>query len=135
MPDILKTENNVVVHYRDLADGSFAKSVSIAAGAFTGTGDAVILAVGTTSNRVDIPNAAVNTGVRVVNIGTNAVWIEFGTTSALPTATIPTSGVSGSIPILPNTSESFSIIPGQSVIAAISNSAGNTLYISSGEGL
>jgi hypothetical protein len=66
---------------------------------------------------------------RLVNSGANVIFIEFGATGTTPTAALATS-----MPMLPNTVESFTGPPG-TVIAVISAATGNTLYVTPGEGL
>jgi hypothetical protein len=66
---------------------------------------------------------------RLVNSGANVIFIEFGATGTTPVAALATS-----MPMLPNTVESFTGPPG-TVIAVIASAVGNTLYVTPGEGL
>lgn len=132
MTDILKTDNNVPRRYVDKNDGVYAETV-VSMPYFCGNNTAM-LAVGTTSATVNIPPPTGNS-IRVVNVGTNIMWFTTGATGTTPTAVIALAGAPGSTPVLPNTAESFAIPAGHSVFAAISSASGNTVYISSGEGL
>lgn len=132
MTDILKTDNNVPRRYVDKNDNVFAETV-VSMPYFCGNNTAM-MAVGTTSATITIPSPNGNS-IRVVNVGTNIVWFTTGATGTTPTAVIALAGVPGSTPILPNTAESFAIPSGHTVFAAISSAAGNTVYVSAGEGL
>jgi hypothetical protein len=66
---------------------------------------------------------------RLVNSGANVIFLEFGAAGSSPVAALATS-----MPMLPNTVESFTGPPG-TVIAVIAGATGNTLYVTPGEGL
>lgn len=132
MTDTLKTYNNVTTRYVDKNDNIFAETV-VSMPYFCGNNTA-LLQVGIVSAAVNIP-APTGNSIRVVNVGTNVVWFVTGPTGTAPNAVIALAGVPGSTPILPNTAESFAIPSGHTVLAAISNAAGNTIYVSAGEGL
>lgn len=132
MTDITKVVNNIRRRYVDKNDSVFAETV-VSMPYFCGNNTAM-LSVGTTSASVSIP-AQPGNSIRVTNVGSNVVWFTTGATGTTPTATISLAGVPGSTPVLPNTAESFAIPSGHTVFAAISNAAGNTVYVSSGEGI
>lgn len=107
------------------------------------------LTVTATSARVELPSSGFDAlpnmvSVRVVNIGTNPVFVTFG--SSTVTAAIPTSGNTGSgVMLLPNTEKVFLAQSGAAAtdpafsttagvyIAAIAASTGNTIYVTVGE--
>lgn len=97
----------------------------------------VALTVGTASANVQLPD--LNTGaqpamcaVRIVNSGTNLIWVNFGATSAV-TAAIPTSGNAGAgFAMLPNSERVF-WLPCSWFIATIAAATGNTIYAIPGE--
>lgn len=130
MTDIIKSDNNVPIRYVDKNDNVFAETV-VSMPFFSGNPTAM-LSVGTSSASVNIP-AQLGNSIRVTNVGSNVIWFATGATT--PTAVIALAGVPGSTPVLPNVSESFCIPSGHTIFAAISNSAGNTVYVSAGEGL
>lgn len=132
MTDIIKTQNNVPVRYADKNDNIFAETV-VSMPFFCGNKTAM-LQVGTSSAAINIPAPSGNS-IRVTNVGSNIIWFTTGAAGTTPTATISLAGVPGSTPVLPNTAESFAISSGHTVFAAISNAAGNTVYVSSGEGI
>lgn len=132
MTDIIKTDNNVPRRYVDKNDSVFAETV-VSMPYFCGNNTAM-LSVGTTSASVSIP-AQPGNSIRVTNVGSNVVWFTTGPTGTTPTAVVALAGVPGSTPVLPNTTESFAIPSGNTVLAAVSNAAGNTIYVSSGEGV
>lgn len=72
------------------------------------------------------PNMGTQT-VRLHNSGTNTVFVEFGKTSAV------TASLTTSIPLLPNSVETFTIMNDQGYVAAIAGGSGNTLYITTGD--
>jgi hypothetical protein len=129
MTDIIKTQNNVPVRYSDKNDNIFAETV--VSMPFFCDNLTAALAVETTSSSVSIPLPAGNS-IRITNVGANVIFVK--TASSAPVATIPTVGTPGSTPVLPNSSVVFSIPAGHSSIAAISSAAGNTMYVSAGEG-
>lgn len=63
--------------------------------------------------------------VRAVNSGSNAIFIMFDTTATT------TQGMM----MLPNTVESFTLPSGCTTISAIATSTGNTIYITTGDGM
>ena len=67
--------------------------------------------------------------VRIANVGTKTVFLEFGASGTTPTAATATS-----IPMLANTVEVFTVPP-LCVVAAIASDTGSTIYITPGEGL
>ncbi len=85
-------------------------------------------AVGTSSTFIPLPKLGVQ-AIRVVNVGTNVIFIEQVESAA--TAASLTTG----IPVLPNTVEVFTYPNDKVGIAVISASAGNTVYVTPGEGL
>lgn len=129
MTDILKTYNNVTTRYVDKNDGIFAETI-VSMPYFCDNLTAA-LAVGTTSSSVSIPLPAGNS-IRITNVGANVIFVK--TSSSAPVAIIPVAGTPGSTPVLPNSSVVFSIPAGHLSIAAISSAAGNTMYVSAGEG-
>lgn len=92
-------------------------------------GNTVNLAVlATTANVQVIPIVAGSHTVRIANIGTNVVFVEFGT----PNTTAAT--VTTSMPLLPNSVETFWFHNDWQYVAAIAASTGNTIYVTTGEG-
>ena len=88
----------------------------------------VSLAVGTSTGSVAVTGAGVGTGtVRLVNSGTNTIFVEFGTSGVTATTTT-------SIPLLPNSVETFVFRKENTHVAAIADTAGNTLYVTYGVG-
>ncbi len=85
------------------------------------------LAVGTAAT--NITSDAASSSVRLVNVGSNTVFVAFGATAVIPVNGTPASA----FPLLPNTSESFELAGGTE-ISAISSASGNTLYVTSGYG-
>ena len=96
-------------------------------------GSTVNLTASTTSSRVakaSLPSSSSPAPheMRVVNTGTVVVYIEFGdSTVAASSAT--------SMPILPNTVESFMVNASQTHIAAVSSSGTPTLFFTTGLGV
>lgn len=68
-----------------------------------------------------------NRTVRLLNSGTNVIFVSFGDTTA--TATL-----ANSMPLLPNSAETFYFHNDWTTIATISAATGNTLYATMGEG-
>ena len=86
------------------------------------------LAVTGTSASVAVPSAGVGHGsVRIVNAGTNTIFVEFGNSAVTATTTT-------SMPILPNTAETFVFRNENTHVAAIASTTGNTLYVTYGSG-
>lgn len=87
-------------------------------------------AVGTSSAFLDLSTTTPGTcAIRVANVGANVVFME-QVESAATAAT-----VAASVPILPNTVEVFTFPNDKIGVAFISASAGNTVYVTPGEGL
>ena len=116
--------------------------------AFLPQGPTVALVVGTATSNTEflIPGDYTNTYgdapnnqcVRLVNVGTEAVTVNFGhsdVTATAPAAGTPESG----LVLLPNTEKTLSIPTttpvGGTYIAAIAAATGSTLYITPGIGL
>lgn len=94
----------------------------------SGAGATVNLAVLTTSATVAVsPPGIGNRTVRLMNSGTNPVFVNFG-----PAGTVAT--VANSMPLLPNSVEVFYFHNDWTIVAAISGATGNTLYVTMGEG-
>lgn len=66
--------------------------------------------------------------VRVANIGTQTIYIDFGTASTV-------AAVATSIPMLANTVEVFTVPNDVTHIAHIAGDVGSTVYVTVGEGL
>lgn len=89
-----------------------------------GATSTVNIAVTTAEQRLPLPTIALEgCTVRLVNVGTQTIFISFVGTSAVAT----------SMPMLPNTVESFTF-PQGSVISVISTATGSTLYATFGDG-
>ena len=73
----------------------------------------------------DITMAAGADAVRLTNIGKQVVYWRVNTGTA---------SVTTDTPLLPNSSELFSVPPATTVIAAIAAAAGSTLYVTPGSG-
>jgi hypothetical protein len=96
------------------------------------TNQTVNLAVTASSASVATPLiiGVADINYRLVNSGPNMIFIEaVASSQAAATAALATS-----MPMLPNTSESFTFPPG-AIVSAIASTTGNTLYITPGEGL
>jgi len=97
--------------------------------AFQVTANTVNLAVtGSTGNVQALGSSIGQTNYLCTNIGTNTVFIAFGSTSGVTALT--TTGC----PLLGNSAQMFTGPP-NAWVAAIAGSTGNTLYITPGEGL
>ena len=94
---------------------------------FTPNATTQALTVGTSETHVT--SDAGSTSVRLVNDGSNVVFVAFGSAAAIPLAGAPASG----FPMIPNTAETFSV-PGGTEISVIAAATGNNLYITSGNG-
>lgn len=68
--------------------------------------------------------------IRIVNDGTVVIYVEFGEGTAVPTAAVGTS-----TPILPNTTEVFTIGADKTSVSYIASGAGSTIRFTFGEGL
>lgn len=94
---------------------------------FMQKGNTVNISVGTSSSNVAATRSGMGTqSIRVVNAGSNIVFINIGV-STVTTAT--TTGM----PILPYSAETFMLGKDDTHIAAISTATGNVLYITTGE--
>lgn len=91
-------------------------------------GSTVNLAVLTTSATVVVaPAVTAHRACRILNSGTNTVFINLGGPSTTATLT-------NSFPLLPNTERVFWFHNDWTTVAAISTATGNTIYITMGEG-
>ncbi len=91
-------------------------------------GNTQLMNVGTASSAsAALPSGS--TSVRLMNYGGGLVYTNFGAA-----ASIPTSGASAAgFPLLPNSSETFSV-PNGTTVNAIAVASGSILYITPGEG-
>jgi len=90
------------------------------------------VAVTTTSQTLQAGSTSYSGGLqqyRVYNSGSNITFIEIGAAGSSPTA-----GTTTSIPIGPNSAESFTD-SAAAVFAVIGSAAGNTFYVTAGSGL
>ena len=69
-----------------------------------------------------------NRTLRIANIGTQTIFIAFGVSTS--TATVSTS-----MPVLPNTVETFFMRNENTHLAVIAGSTGSTIYVTIGEGI
>jgi len=91
-------------------------------------GSTVNLAVLATTANVQVnPTTVGHREIRIANIGTNVVFINFGKDSTVQAS------LTTSIPMLPNAVEKFYLHNDESWVAAIAGSTGNTIYITEGE--
>lgn len=94
-----------------------------------GVNNTVNLAVTAASQLLAIPNTAQGTrALRIVNSGTQTVFLDFVTTTGTAVATT-------SMPMLSNTAEVFTFGNDITHVAAIAGGVGSTIYITPGEGL
>lgn len=94
-------------------------------------GKTVLITVAATTANLAIP-APRGDQVLVTSLAGNAIaYIAFGDTSVAVVA--PTGTATSGIPILPGTQKVFTIPPGAVNVASI-GTAGNSLYITSGDG-
>lgn len=94
-----------------------------------GVNKTVLLAVTAASLSLPIPDVPFGTrALRVANIGTQTVFLDFVTT-------VGVASVTTSIPLLANTVEIFTIGNDITALQAIAPAIGSTLYITYGEGL
>jgi len=93
-------------------------------------GNSTVNIVVTASNQVLAVNATPlgNRSVRIANIGTQTIFVAFGISTT-------TASVTGSMPILPNTVETFFMRNENTHIAVIASSTGSTMYVTTGEGI
>jgi hypothetical protein len=90
--------------------------------------DAVNLAVTGSSQVLAVNSTAIGTrSVRVANIGSQTIFIKFGTANTTVSATSGT-------PMIPNSVETFLLRNEVTHIAAIAGSTGSTMYVTVGEG-
>lgn len=94
---------------------------------FVLAGNSQALTVGTADSSVTL-DAGI-TSVRIVNSGTNIVFVNFGAAAVIPVPGTPEPGMA----LLPNTVETFSVAAG-TTLHAIASATGNTLYITDGQG-
>lgn len=87
------------------------------------------LSVGATTGNIQVyaPVGVGTRSIRLFNSGTSVIFFNIGATSAV------TADTTTSTPMLPNSVETFLLRNENSWIAAIGASAGNTLYITTGE--
>lgn len=91
-------------------------------------GPTVNLVVTATSANIAIPSLGnMNRQILITNLGTNVVFVEFGTSSV-------TASLGSSKPILPNSDNAFSVGSALTHLAAIASATGNTIYCTSGVG-
>lgn len=91
-------------------------------------GGTVNVAVLATVVTVAITPAGIGTrSVRLFNSGTNVIFVNFGDTTVTAT-------VANSMPMLPNSVETFYFHNDWTTIAVIAGATGNTLYATMGEG-
>jgi hypothetical protein len=85
------------------------------------------LAVTTASQTVALNRAGIGTqSIRVVNIGTQTVFISIGGSGV-------TASLTTSMPILANTVETLTIQNEDTTVAAIASATGSTIYVTTGE--
>jgi len=90
-------------------------------------GSTVNLAVlATTANVAVAPARVGSRTIRIFNSGTNVVYVNFGDDNVVAT-------VANSLPLLPNSVETFFFRNDWTKVAAIAGSTGNTIYITTGE--
>jgi len=90
-------------------------------------GNTVNLAVTATTGNVAVTRPSVGIqSMRIANIGTQTIFVNFGTSAVA--AVLATS-----MPILPNTVETFCLQNEVTYVAAIAASTGSTMYITTGE--
>lgn len=87
------------------------------------------VSVGTSTSNVQCyaPAGVGTRTIRLFNSGASVVYFNLGTSSAV------TASTTTSTPMLPNSVETFLLRMDYSWIAAIGDSAGNILYITTGE--
>lgn len=101
--------------------------------AFFSVNETVALTVGTASGNVALVTPGEQYQAEIVNVGSNVVYVAFGTNNTV-SAVIPVSGTpSLGRPILPNARVVVSI-GSTTYIAAIAAATGNTLLITVGKG-
>lgn len=93
-----------------------------------GVNKTVNVAVTATSQLLAVPNVPYGTlALRMANVGTQTIFIDFVTTTGTAVATT-------SIPLLANTVEVFTLGNDITHVSAIAGTTGSTLYITYGEG-
>lgn len=94
---------------------------------FGPVGNTVNLAVTGTTDRVAVTRSGIGTqSIRVLNIGTQTVFINIGSSTV-------TAALATSMPVFPGTVETFLLKNDQTHVAAIASAAGSTIYITTGE--
>jgi hypothetical protein len=108
----------------------FTSTADVLITPFAPTGASTVnIAVGAASTNVQVTAAtSLGANLRLVNSGSQVVFVEFGTTNAIAAT------VAASMPILPNTVEVFNFGGPVVFVAAIASAAGSTLYITVGSG-
>jgi hypothetical protein len=91
---------------------------------------AVASTINTAANSSAAQQGANDTNYLLTNIGANVVFIEFS--QAAPAA-VAAATVANSIPLLPNSQEIMSGPP-NAQLSVIAGAAGNTVYVTPGEG-
>ncbi len=88
------------------------------------------LAVLATTANVAVPVSGIGfRSIRVTNIGSQNIFVNFGNSNAI-TAVLTTS-----MPVLANTVEVFLLPPDITFVAAIAAATGSTMYLTVGEGV
>ena len=96
------------------------------ANVFSPQGNTVNIAVGATTGNVAITSLSMSQGaLRLVNSGTQVVFVKLGTSNSVTAALTD-------FPILANTTAIIDLPPGTTYIAAIAGATGSTLYATSG---
>lgn len=96
-----------------------------------GAGSSVLITLGAASVAVAVPAVTAGGTIRLANSGSTVIFVRFGTSTAVAVVT--------DMAMLPNTVETFKVkdklsTGGTLYVAAIAGGAGNTLYITPGEG-
>ena len=89
----------------------------------------VNLAVTASSQTLAVPVAGIGyRSVRICNVGSNVVFLQFGTSTATATTTT-------SMPMAGDSVEVFLLDPETTYVAAIAGTTGNTIYMTVGTGV
>jgi hypothetical protein len=80
------------------------------------------------SQNIQVPPTIGHRSIRIVNSGTNLSWVQIGKDNTV------TASATTSIPLLPNSELYLYAHQDESWVAIISTGAGNTVYITAGEG-
>ena len=91
-------------------------------------GKSISLTVGTSSASVAIPSS--NKNIQLFNSGTNLIFVRVGPVGTTASLTSPTAD----FPVGPNSAVVITKAENDVTVAAISAAAGNTLWITNGEG-